>query len=135
MTLLIKREQLLSHGIELLKIAHTVTVNHRNQYSAERKIKNCLMKRFCLVFYPQLPTPTVQWPLWYVCIFSTLWIYRRLSIVNHPEIKHPHALYLPLWPKIPQHFFQETLLSCVKSRSLSDENEVQSCVRHNNTES
>lgn len=68
--------------------------NHKNQYSAERKIKNCLMKRFCLVFYPQLPTPTVLWPLWYVYIFSTLWIYRCLSIVNHLEIKHLHALYL-----------------------------------------
>lgn len=31
-------------------------------------------------------------------------------------------------------FFQETLFSCVKSRSLSDQKEVQSLVRHDNTE-
>lgn len=33
------------------------TGNHKNQYSAERKIKNCMIKRLCLFFYPRLPTP------------------------------------------------------------------------------
>lgn len=82
-----------THGIELLKIAHKLTQQTRkNQCSAEGRIKYCLMKWFCLVSCPQLPSPTVQWFLQGdVCVFSSLWIYRCLNVVNHVQFKHPFS--------------------------------------------
>lgn len=124
--------------IEPLKIAQKVAggrTKKRINSLGRREIKNGLMKRFRMLFYPQLPTPATPRLLRYVYIFSTPWIYGCLSLVNHPENgASAQSGYLRPCGQKYLSIFQKTLL-CLNKAAGVTALRVRVAARHNNTTS